>query len=507
MTVLQYPIVQQLQQPLTFNMFTAPGIVDPNTDEMLPEFTPRPATLQMLDAYAFLDDKGKYIPWTPGQIEIIDCILQRSSPDGKKRIEIIATTQYGKSLAVAAALCIRASLKPEKWAIVAGTKEKARIIMEYVIMLSLNNDIIKTQLTAETPLERKRMKSSADRITFKMKGEIRVYSADAGRVSETSKSLMGFGSPNIIEDESALIDDQLQATVMRMLGGSTDNFLIKIGNPFNRGHFHRTWINGQYYRIFIDYNRGLQEGRLTPEYIAEMKEEAMFNVLYGCLFPKEGVIDNKGWLPLLTVTEVENAFVERNQPFGLFKLGNDVAGGGKNYSASILRAYNVAIILYKKNEADTMIFLDTIIKLQLELGVPRDQIFIDKNGIGRGMYNQAKRNNDLVVGVNGGDPADDTYRYENKRAEMFWRLREWILSGHKLEKNDYYKDWYELAKIKYKVNPRGRIVIMSKPEMLAHGIDSPDIADALSLTFAKVDGVITTTQSDNDTREVNDDPY
>ena len=39
-------------------------------------------------------------------------------------------------------------------------------------------------------------------------------------------------------------------------------------------------------------------------------------------------------------------------------------------------------------------------------------------------------------------------------------------------------DFYQLAQIKYKPDSYGRIKIMSKEEMLRHGIDSPDFADA-----------------------------
>src|SRR3990167_1418585 len=269
---------------------------DPNLLTYHQPIRPRKETLEILELYKFTDNAGRVIVWTPGQLEIIDSIFHRSSQNGLRRIDIISATQYGKSLAVAAGVVIRASSFPEQWAIVAGTTEKARIIMEHIIMLALNSVIIRQELDPETPLDRLRMKRSADRLVFRLKGEVRVYSAEAKLVQETSKSLMGFGSPNVIEDEAALVGDILQATVMRMLGGHKDNFLVKIGNPFNRGHFHRTWVSGTYYRIFIDYQRALYEGRYTKEFIDEMAAEALFDILYSCKFPEEGTIDAKGWL-------------------------------------------------------------------------------------------------------------------------------------------------------------------------------------------------------------------
>src|SRR3990167_4868660 len=94
---------------------------DPTTKLELPVYDPRQSTLQALAFYQFVDDTGATIKWTSGQLEIIDCILNRSSPLDLKRIQIIAATQYGKSLAVAAGVVIRSSVHPEKWAIVAGT--------------------------------------------------------------------------------------------------------------------------------------------------------------------------------------------------------------------------------------------------------------------------------------------------------------------------------------------------------------------------------------------------
>jgi len=166
-------------------------------------------TTQALNQFRFQEDDGTFIKWSEGQVEIIDCIFNRKSPDNKKRVQIIAATQYGKSIAVAAGLVMRTSAFSEKWAIVAGTKEKARIIMDYVIMFSLNNPVVRTQLAIDFPVERLRMKRTQDRLTYKSLGEVRVFSAEAHRITQVSKSLMGFGAPNVVEDESALVPDPL----------------------------------------------------------------------------------------------------------------------------------------------------------------------------------------------------------------------------------------------------------------------------------------------------------
>lgn len=476
----------------------------------------RKSTRLALETFDFRDDAGKQIDWTEGQLEIIDCIVNRSSPpednypNGKNRVEIIAATRYGKSMAVSAGVLIRAVTKPEKWGIVAGTRDKARIIQDYNIMFALNNPMIRTQLVSDEALDRMRMKKSQDQLGFKRKGTIKVFSADASRVNQVSNSLMGFGSPNVIEDESALIPDVLQAKVMRMLGDSTDNFMVKIGNPFNRNHFYRTWNSERYYRIFIDYERGLREGRYTEDYIREMMEEPLFSILYGCKFPDDGTIDEKGWMPLLTELEIERAMVDEEPMIGLRKLGGDVAGGGRNYSVMVVRSSNVARIAYKKNEPDTMLYAGRVVTMADDYDVNKKNISIDKVGIGKGATDRVKELTGQEVGVGGGQSASQSDRFVNLRAEMYWRAREWILHGGKLERND---DWLQLTKIKWKPQDgTGKIIIMSKQQMLKDGIDSPDVADGFSLTFSKADAAPTYKEQVTSTNSIvinrtNYDPY
>jgi hypothetical protein len=176
--------------------------------------------------------------------------------------------------------------------------------------------------------------------------------------------------------------------------------------------------------------------------------------------------------------------VRGEPPFGNFRLGGDVAGGGRNFSVIVLRAYNVAKVLYKANEPDTMLFVGNVIHYGTNLTVKDDAIFIDKVGVGKGAYDRLAEHN-RGIGVNAGMEAQDSVRFQNKRAEMFWRAREWIHRGGKLEENN---DWLQLANVKYKVaDSSGKLKIMGKEEMLMNGVESPDVADAFALTFYNPD--------------------
>ena len=120
--------------------------------------------------------------------------------------------------------------------------------------------------------------------------------------------------------------------------------------------------------------------------------------------------------------------------------------------------------------------------LMKENGVVAENVFIDDVGVGGGAVDPLHYEQKNVRGVNVGMVALEQSRFVNIRAEAYWRLKEWIKKGGRMSRDD---DWYQLCKIKYKPDSKGRLRIMSKDEMRAQGIDSPDVADGGMLTFVR----------------------
>jgi hypothetical protein len=290
-------------------------------------------------------------------------------------------------------------------------------------------------------------------------------------------------SPNVVEDESALLSDEIHAKVMRMLGGTADNMLVKIGNPFYRNHFYRSYKNENYHQIVIDYKKAIEEkGQAYADFIEEMRGEHSFDVFYECRFPDEDSMDSEGWLPLLSSEEVARCQVEKEAGFGVPRLGVDAgAGGGRDYSSIVKRYSNVASILFSDNRTDIMNFTGHVVQA-IKTGVKGEQTWIDRTGLGLGVYERLR---ELGYGVKpfiSAESALQQDKYFNLRAESYWRLREWIKGGGKLIKD---KRWDDLYFIKYKIHDStGRLQIISKDDMRRKGIDSPDEVDALMMTFA-----------------------
>lgn len=435
----------------------------------------------------YKDEQGNPFILTDGQCDIFNVIFKKLF----HRVHIESFTRYGKSETIAMALLTRICTFPEQWAIAAGNEDQAHIITSHLIRHIFDNDYTHRRFVlgkgeTEESIRRYRSKS---RLNFKLEGGL------LGEVFVTNAAgAMGFGAPNVIEDESALISDNEEALVFRMLGDQPDNYLFKVGNTWDSNHFRNSSIDPNFFKIHIDYYQGIKEGRITPQMVEEARKKPFFGVLYECKFPKLQVSEG-GWVPLLSREDVDRALTEQWTPFGNSRLGGDVAGGGKNFSVLIQRTQNVSRILSKDNDPDTMNFVEKVISWSGQVGVRLEDVFIDKVGIGKGAVDLLARQRlaQNFQGVNAGDRLEegslDADLYFNLRAKMFWKVREWILAGGKLLiDGDPENNWYQLTHIKYRhklEGMRGKLQIMPKEQMLKEGIQSPDCADALSLTFAR----------------------
>lgn len=424
---------------------------------------------------------------TDGQAEIFETIFKRKYP----RVDAITYSQYGKSDVVSMAVLSRVTTFPEKWAIVAPSNKKAHIIMSYLIGHIFDNEYTTALFEVEKGenVDRIRRERSKDRLTFKHPdgsiGEVFTLSSEGKRTKDLLDALMGFGAPNVIIDESSLIDDIQYVGILRMLGGHKDNFLFEIGNAMRRNHFFKTSLDPKYHHININIDRGLAEGRVTQDFINEMSTKPMFNQLYKNQFPPQDAVDSGGYAPLYADTEIANKIVPYVNLFGELRLGCDVAGEGSNQSVITLRGKNGARIIYKENTPDTMAFVAIIVDA-IKKYKPY-KVYVDKVGIGKPVYDRLlelpeaydqRDGRHLVVGVQAGGKADDDENFINKRAEMFWRQREWMQTS-KLEGDG----WNDLLDVRYKVQSDKKVKIKSKDEMIQEGVQSPDVADSLSLTF------------------------
>lgn len=436
--------------------------------------------IKSLAASRYKDVNGNPFVLTDGQAEIFEIIAKRKYP----RTHCITYTQYGKTDTVSMAVLTRITTFAEPWAIVAPSNKKAGIMMGRIIDHIFDNEYTMSMFEVEKgdTMDRIRRERNKSNLTFKFPdgrlGRVFTISSEGKRIKDLLDALMGFGAPNVVLDESSLVDDIPYAGIFRMLGGHKDNFLFEIGNAMRRNHFHKTMMDPSYHHINIDYRQGMLEGRITKEFIEEMRKKAMFDQLYENKFPAPDAVDTGGFAPLYIEEFLSPRIKASVDIFGEQRLGVDVAGEGSNYSVIVLRGLNGARVLYKEHNPDTMNFVTVI--LQELRRHPISKLYVDKVGIGKGVYDRLSEIpalEDRLVGVNAGESSTGEDFY-NKRAEMFWRQREWLQTAE-LEGDS----WADMLDVRYKIQSDKKIKIKSKIEMAKEGVQSPDVADALSLTF------------------------
>lgn len=116
-----------------------------------------------------------------------------------------------------------------------------------------------------------------------------------------------------------------------------------------------------------------------------------------------------------------------------------------------------------------------------------DAVFVDGGGVGGGVVDRLRQLQVPVWDIQFGSKSDanrleaDGILYANKRAEIWGAMREWLAGGCIIDDAQLRE---ELTNPQYGYNVRNEIQLESKDDMKRRGCGSPDLADALALTFA-----------------------
>jgi hypothetical protein len=189
--------------------------------------------------------------------------------------------------------------------------------------------------------------------------------------------------------------------------------------------------------------------------------------------------------PTIVMAAVNNDFRRREGPL---IIGCDPASDGEDPSenrdrtAIVFRQGRVVFRAEHYRDYSTM-QVAGILSGYNEVYQP-DAIFVDKGGIGSGIVDRLKELNVPVIGVMFGSKATDPEVHLNKRAEMWWKMKEWLEDQPCRLPNDE-SLVADLSAPQPKHRSDRKKQLESKEEMEKRQIRSPDLADALALTFAE----------------------
>lgn len=109
-----------------------------------------------------------------------------------------------------------------------------------------------------------------------------------------------------------------------------------------------------------------------------------------------------------------------------------------------------------------------------------DQIFVDDTGLGGGVSDRLMEERVFFTPVNFSESANDPEKFANRRAEIWWALRESLRAGLLHLPRDR-RLAGDLTSLRYAYDGRGRIKLESKDEVRKRIGRSPDRGDALAL--------------------------
>ncbi len=185
----------------------------------------------------------------------------------------------------------------------------------------------------------------------------------------------------------------------------------------------------------------------------------------------------------ITVEPVQRARKNDVNSESALLIGVDPARGGQDKSAIIRRRGRLAYKCESFQGLDTMQLVGKL-KVMIDKERPH-KMFIDCIGIGAGVVDRlCEMGYECVVGVNVARAANNPDQFLNLRAELWHDMREWLNQDMPVQIPDDPELQKELCGLGYDYNSSGRLVIESKKDARKRGMNSPDKADSLMLTFA-----------------------
>ena len=295
-------------------------------------------------------------------------------------------------------------------------------------------------------------------------------------------------------DESGGVPDAVMAAAEAALandhgGDHTRAVLIQAGNPTHlSGPLYRACSSERHLWYVVEITSDPDNPKRTPRVSIKWAREQIDK--YGrdnpwVLVNVFGTFPPNSLNTLLGVDEVNQAMqrdVEESQDRICRKLGVDVARFGDDRTIIFPRQGLVAIKPIEMRNARTNEIAARVSQIKAKWDA--DGVYIDDTGgYGGGVCDSLLQSGYAPHPINVAGKAQDP-RYANRRAEMWFRMAEWIRAGGALPNipeivGELTTPTYTFSNGKFQIEPKDQI-----KGRLGR---SPDLADALSFTFASKD--------------------
>lgn len=317
-------------------------------------------------------------------------------------------------------------------------------------------------------------------ITLPNSSKIQIFGAD------NPDSLRGAYFDGVVMDEVAQMKPEVWGEIIRPALADRGGKAVFIGTPKGVNLFSAMYEKALKLESEgdPDWKAMLysveQTGVIPPKELESLRREMSENE-----FRQEFLCDFNAAADdaLISIDDVRAA-VARNYTEGDFAfapvvLGVDVARFGSDATVIFRRQGLVAFPPIVIRKTDNMIVADRIAR---EIQVHRPQsVFIDA-GQGQGVIDRLRQLGHSVVEVPFGSTASRYDRYANRRMEMWANMRDWIREGGAIPPDPILQA--DLCAPTYGFTAKGLQILEAKDKIKERIGRSPDLADALALTFA-----------------------
>lgn len=305
--------------------------------------------------------------------------------------------------------------------------------------------------------------------------------------AEQPEALAGVHSDNVllVVDEASGVPEQVfEAASGSMSGHSATTILA--GNPTrSSGTFFETHTRLSDHWLTLHWSC-VDSPRVSKEFVEEMAtrygiDSNAYRIRVLGEFP---LGDDDTIIPL----HLAEAAVDRDvaiSPSARPVWALDVARFGSDRTVLLRRTANVVTDIEAWQGLDLMATVGRV-KAQFDALLPSQrptEIMVDSIGLGSGVVDRMRELGMPVRGINVSEAPAFGGTYTNLRTELIFRVRGWLEQrSSRLPKNGALVA--ELTSIRYSFNSNGKVKAESKDDLRRRGLRSPDLADALFLSFA-----------------------
>jgi hypothetical protein len=296
-------------------------------------------------------------------------------------------------------------------------------------------------------------------------------------------ALRGRYMDGVILDEYAQIKPGLYGEVVAPMLADRDGFAYFIGTPKGQNAFYERYLRAlKDDRYFTCLYRVDETGVLSQEKIDEMKSEMTPEEVRQELYCDFTASASNVVIPIDIVTEAAGRTITEAENVGAISImGVDVARFGDDDTIITHRLGLACMPQIKLHGLNTMEVASAVASHYWR--IKPDAVVVDAGAMGAGVIDRLRQMGiPNVFEVNFGASAIDSNRYANIRAEMYFKLLDWLKHGGALPDDMDLKT--ELTVTEYKFTSAGKIILQPKELIKDMTGRSPDRADSLALTFA-----------------------